>query len=96
VDSSRATFEFLNVAASTQCASVAIFAHVVDLARSPLLCEERLERSVEAQDRDPALAGQGLDPVAALGSVKLGGLKYNVVEPSAFGPVAGDGMALTV
>ena len=31
--------------------------HQLDLARPPVLGEERLERAVEAQDREPALAG---------------------------------------
>ena len=37
-----------------------------DLARPPGLVEERLQRAVEAQEREPALAGHRLDPVAVL------------------------------
>ena len=35
-----------------------------DLARPPRLVEVGLERAVEAQDQEPSLAGDGLDPVA--------------------------------
>jgi hypothetical protein len=38
-----------------------------DLTRPPFLCEERFKRTVEAQDREPALFRIGLNPVAALG-----------------------------
>src|ERR1700748_135977 len=38
----------------------------LDLARAPFLGEERLKRSVEAQDYEPALARHGLNPVAVL------------------------------
>src|SRR5262249_40538070 len=37
--------------------------HRLDLSRSPGSVEERLERAVEAEQREPALAGNGLDPV---------------------------------
>src|SRR5262249_20645780 len=37
-----------------------------NFARPPALVEERLERTVEAQDREPAFAGGRLDPVAPL------------------------------
>lgn len=42
-----------------------------DLARSPALVEEGRERTVEAQEREPALLGVGLDPVAAGDAVGL-------------------------
>jgi len=35
-----------------------------DLAQPPFLGKERLERAVEAKDREPTLAGRGLNPVA--------------------------------
>ena len=54
MNSSHATLEFLNVAASTQRASAGAFAHLLDLAGSPLFCEERFERAVEAEDHEPA------------------------------------------
>src|ERR1700739_949715 len=38
----------------------------LDLARAPFLGEERLKRSVEAQDYEPAFARHGLNPVAVL------------------------------
>ena len=41
-----------------------LLGHHLDLARPPALVEERLERAVEAQDREPALARHRLDPVA--------------------------------
>src|SRR4030095_8676152 len=37
-----------------------------DFARAPGFVEERLERAVESQDGEPALAGHRLDPVAPL------------------------------
>ena len=40
--------------------------HQFDLARPPGLIEPRLERAVEAQDGEPALARRGLHPVAFL------------------------------
>ena len=45
--------------------------HQLDLARPPALVEERLERAIDAQDREPTLAGRRLNPGALLG---LGGL----------------------
>ena len=43
----------------------------LDLARPPGLVEERRQRAVEPQDREPALARVGLDPVAALDALGL-------------------------
>jgi hypothetical protein len=48
-----------------------------DLARSPGLVEERLLRAVEAQNREPALAGQRLNPVAILGIGGFGWAEIN-------------------
>src|SRR5262245_53190056 len=42
-----------------------------DLARAPGLVEERFERAVEAQDREPALARHRLHPVAPLDTGRL-------------------------
>jgi hypothetical protein len=39
--------------------------HQFDLAKPPLLSEERLKRAVEAQQREPTFAGHGLNPVPA-------------------------------
>src|SRR4051794_2407457 len=36
-----------------------------DIVQRPRLIEERLSRAIEAEDREPALAGNCLDPVAA-------------------------------
>jgi len=36
----------------------------LDLARPPAFVEEWLQRAVEPQNREPPLAGEGLDPVA--------------------------------
>ena len=58
----------------------------LDLARPPLLREERLERAVEAHERVPALAGNGPDPsltaVAAFerGSLRNAGRSLQVQE----------------
>src|SRR5687767_3077653 len=41
----------------------AVLAQGLELARSPGLVEEGLERAVEAEDREPALALRRLDPV---------------------------------
>jgi hypothetical protein len=46
------------------CRLIACLLHQLDLARAPLLGEERFERAVEAQHRYKALARHGLDPVA--------------------------------
>ena len=46
-------------------------AHRFDLAQPPLFREERFERAVEAKQREPALAGHGLNPVAPLHSGRL-------------------------
>ena len=40
--------------------------HQLDLAQPPFLREERFARAIETKDREPALAGHGLDPVAIL------------------------------
>jgi hypothetical protein len=45
--------------------------HKLDFSRPPLLCEERFERTVEAQDRKPTLAGDRLSPVAAFDTFGL-------------------------
>src|SRR4051812_40336698 len=44
----------------------------LELARPPALVEERLERAVQAQDREPALARDGLHPVVLLARRRLG------------------------
>ncbi len=43
-----------------------------DLTQSPFLREERFERAVEAKQREPTLAGQGLNPVTPLYPRRLG------------------------
>src|SRR4030095_6452295 len=48
-----------------------------DLARSPALVEEGFERTIEAQDHEPALVWHGLDPVAALDGVGLLGTEVH-------------------
>ena len=40
--------------------------HSYDIVQLPGLVEERLQRAVEAEDREPALAGNGPDPVLLL------------------------------
>src|SRR5258705_8245629 len=46
--------------------SVAGLMHQFDLAQPPLLREEGFQRAVQAKQREPALAGHGLYPVASL------------------------------
>ena len=46
--------------------------HQFDLARPPFLREERFKRAVEAQEREPALARHGLNPVAVAYAFRLG------------------------
>ena len=43
----------------------------------PLFGEERLERAIEPQEREPSLAGNGLDPVAAFHAVRLRGAEID-------------------
>ena len=45
------------------CCSGRVVGRQFDFARPPGLVEPGLERAVEAQDGEPALAGDGLDPV---------------------------------
>src|SRR6516225_4114762 len=58
-------------AASAQRTSLCWSPHKLKLARLPGFGEEWLERAVEPQDREPTLAGRGLNPVAALHTVGL-------------------------
>src|SRR3954469_16433867 len=58
-------------------APVADLEHHFDLARAPFLREERLARAVQAQDREPAFAGHGLDPVAPRDAGWLGGAEMD-------------------
>ena len=51
--------------------------HQFDLARPPLLSEERFEWTVEAQDREPAFAGCGLNPIPALDTRRLRGAEVD-------------------
>ena len=51
--------------------------NLLDLARTPALVEERREGAVEPQDREPALFGIGLNPVAASDTHRLGGTEIN-------------------
>src|SRR6516164_11354824 len=60
-----------NSAASAQRTSLCRSPHKLKLARLPGFGEEWLERAVEPQDREPTLAGRGLNPVAALHTVGL-------------------------
>lgn len=57
------------------------------LRRPPLLCKEGLQGTVEAQDREPALAGHGLDPVAPLNAFRL--LRTEVNRRRAVGVLLG-------
>src|SRR5688572_2070031 len=50
-----------------------LLAHGLDLAWSPALVEEGLQRAVEPQDDEPALFRVGLDPVARGDAVGLAG-----------------------
>jgi hypothetical protein len=50
----------------------------VELVELPSLVEPRLERSVEAEQHEPGLAGQGLDPVRLL-TLGRGGAEVQVV-----------------
>src|SRR4029453_14090895 len=59
-----------------RCSSSLLFDQL-DLARTPRLVEERLLRAIEAQQREPALAGQRLNPVAILGVGGLGWAEIN-------------------
>ncbi len=45
--------------------------HQLDLAWTPRLVKERLQRAVEAQEDKVTLLGDGLDPVAALDPIRL-------------------------
>lgn len=47
------------------------FTERVNVSRLPRLCKERFQRIVQAQDRVPALAGDRLNPVAALDALRL-------------------------
>ena len=53
-------------------AKFAISLHQLDLAGAPGFIEPRFQRAVEAQDHEPAFAGQGLHPVilVAFGSFR--------------------------
>src|SRR3954447_5029762 len=51
--------------------------HHLDLARPPLLGEERFERAVEPQEQEPAFLRISLDPVAALDSLWLLGAEVH-------------------
>ena len=46
--------------------------HPLNILQLPRLLEERFQRAVETEDREPALAGDGLDPVLLLACGHLG------------------------
>src|SRR5450755_3438996 len=56
--------------------------HQLDLAQPPLLREERFARAIETKDREPALAGRGLDPVAILQRRQVTRLPRRAVDGS--------------
>ena len=60
-----------------QCFLLSCLFHQLDLARPPLLGEERLLRAVEAQEQEPALARHRLNPGALLGVGWLGWAEIN-------------------
>ena len=91
VEGARGKFRFLRA-----CVRPARFAsellHQLDLARPPFLREERFERTVEAQDHEPALASDRSESSCRASRPRVASeLKYTVVEPSAFASAAGDG-----
>src|SRR5271163_244731 len=51
-----------------------------DLARSPRLVEPGLQRTIEAEDGEPAFAGHGLDPVRRV-SVWSNGTEVQIGRP---------------